>query len=180
MKLVPNILTACNCIHIVYLVHLRASAVRNAMKCKKVERERNLKSIIIMWIGPILTNLVPIICTKVQTKDVWFYFIYRHILLHGLHTIPIILIVILHIKMLRRVNKNNHVKMKRMSVSSGSSSKAIIREQKTPTQMIKGVAITLVVCYLPCLSWWQYSMIVFRTVGGRGGSDTSAAEVNYD
>ena len=133
-----------------------------------------------MWMGPILANLIPLICTKVQKKDLLFYFIYRHILLHGFHTIPIVLIVVLHIKMIRKVNKNNHAKMERMSVSSGSSSKVNIKEQKTPTKMIKGVAITLVVCYLPYLSWWQYSMIVFKTVGGRGGSDTSAAEVNYD
>ena len=78
--------------------------------------------------------------------------------------------------MIQKVNKNNKIKMQRISLSSGS--RISVNEQKTSTRMIKGVAIGLVLSYLPYLGWWQYSMIVFRVDGGRDGSETNAAEVN--
>ena len=176
MKLIPNILSACNCIHINYLVYLRYQSVAKAIKCKKMPRKRHWKSIIGMWIVSMLVNLFPLLATKIRTKNCWLLLISRHILLHGFHTIPIMLIIIFHVKLIQKVNKNNKIKMQRISLSSGS--RISVNEQKTSTRMIKGVAIGLVLCYLPYLGWWQYSMIVFRVDRGRDGSDTNAAEVN--
>ena len=176
MKLIPNILSTCNCIHIIYLVYLRYEAVAKAIKCKKMPRKRHWKSIIGMWIVSMLVNLFPLLATKIQAKKLGLLLISRHILLHGFHTIPIVLIIIFHLKMIQKVNKNNQAKMKRISISSGS--RISVNEQKTSTKMVKGVAIGLILCYLPYLGWWQYSMIVFRADGGRDGSDTNAAEVN--
>ena len=180
MKLLPNIFTTCNCIHIVYLVYLRHLAITKAIKCKSIKRERHRNAILTMWTTSILANIVPPLAAKIKIRNIgtYFLFISRLILLHGFHTIPIILIITFYGKMIRKVNQNNVEKMKRVSQASGVS-KLSTNDQKTPTKMIKGVAICLIVCYLPYLLWWQYSMIVFRANGGRDGGDSKTAEVSF-
>ena len=154
MKIIPNTLSTCNCLHVALLVYLRLIAVTKALKCKQIHRHHRKKTIVTMWIISFTICLFPPLTAKFNQKKIEVVF--KHIILHGFHTIPIIFIVFIYSKLIYIVESKRKMKTKQRMSSNTLS-----------TSMVKGVVICLFVCYIPYLAWWQYSMVIYRVGGNR-------------
>ena len=163
MKLIPNILSTCNCLHIALLVYLRLISVTKALKCKKIHRKHRYKSIMTLWTISIIVNVFPPLAARLDQKIQLS--IFKHILLHGFHTIPIVVIVAIYAKLIYAVESKNE-KDARQRRSAATCSR-VNANNRLSTRMVKGVVFCLLVCYLPYLTWWQYSMVAYRFGGAR-------------
>jgi len=156
------------------LVYLRLIAVTEAMKCKKIHRKHRKKSIFAMWIMSAIVNIFPPLAATVREESLreQLLMVSRNIVLHGFHTIPIICIIGIYVKLIYEIqSKNEEKELAKARMSEGTYTR-INLNNKLSTKMIKGVAICLIVCYLPYLAWWQYSMIVFRVGSERNDMDS--------
>ena len=163
MKLIPNTLSTCNCLHVALLVYLRLIAVTKALKCKQIHRHHRKKTIVAMWIISFTICLFPPLTAKFNQKKIEVVF--KHIILHVFHTIPIIFIVFIYSKLIYIVESKRKMKTKQR-MSSNTLSR-VNSNNKLSTSMVKGVVICLFVCYIPYLAWWQYSMVIYRVGGNR-------------
>ena len=151
-KLVPNILSTSNCLHIALLVYLRSMAIAKPLQYEDIHRYHHFISPVIIWLLSIVVNLFPPIalCFYNPLRLVFVY-----IVLHGGHTIPIIYIVWRYAKMAQIINKRNEVQRRISEVTEDKNRKRL--NTKLSTNMITGVAVCLVIFYLPYLVWWQYA-----------------------
>ena len=163
MKIIPNILSTCNCLHVALLVYLRLISVTKALKCKQIQRHHRKKTIMAMWIISLMINLIPPLAAKFDQEKIKVTF--KHILLHGFHTIPIIFIVVIYSKLISIVESKRKMETKRKM--SANTLSRLNSSNKLSTRMVKGVVSCLFVCYIPYLAWWQYSMVIYRVGGNR-------------
>ena len=127
-----------------------------------------------MWIMSAIVNIFPPLAATVREESLreQLLMVSRNIVLHGFHTIPIICIIGIYVKLIYEIqSKNEEKELAKARMSEGTYTR-INLNNKLSTKMIKGVAICLIVCYLPYLAWWQYSMIVFRVGSERNDMDS--------
>ena len=159
-----NTLSACNCLHVAYLVYQRLIAVRLALQHEKIPtKQTHSKAILSMWTLSLLINLVPPTAAYFNQKQVLMTF--KMLLLHGFHTLPIICIIVMYVILIHSIKlKNNDKETVSTAISKYSN---INMKTKLSTKMIKGVIVCLIFCYLPYLVWWQYSMETYQIGGER-------------
>ena len=150
----PNILSSSSCLHVQLLVFLRLLAVSKPLKYKEIHRSLRHISITIIWILSICVCLIPVFTMRFLPDNRLSFYCNRILVLHGLHTIPILCIVLLYVILIRTIHNT------RRSVSSISSSpciSTIMAGRNRQRKMMKGIVVCLIVCYLPYLLWWEYS-----------------------
>ena len=154
-KTVPNILSTCNCLHILLLVYLRVIAITRPLMYRDIHRRHHFKTPIIIWILSITVNLFPPLALCFWSRTLHLIFIL--FILHVFHTIPIGCIVVMYVKMIQVIRERNKRNMRGSDITDETERKRL--NTKLSTSMIKGVAVCLVICYLPYLFWWQYARI---------------------
>ena len=153
IKTFPNILTTSNCLHIALLVYLRFVAITKPLQYENIHRKHHIKSPILIWFISIIVNILSPISLCFGTEVSNFFVVL--FILHGFHTIPILSIIIIYVRMIKSINKTNEERL-RLSEFTDDNEKASAR---ISTRMIKGVSICLIICYLPYLFWFQYVRI---------------------
>ena len=163
LKMVPNVLSTCNCLHVALLVYLRLMSITQAFKYKKTFRQHRYKSIVIMWVTSVVINIVPLLMVYYKHEELFLFF--RHFILYTFHVFPIIYIVVVYAKLIHAIKTRNRKEAEtRMSEVSYAK---VNFNNKLSTKMIQGIVVCLIVCYLPYLAWWQYAMTVLRADGAR-------------
>ena len=153
MTFIPNILETTSILHVTLLVFLRLLAITDPMKYKEAHIKSRHRSIIVIWLLSIIVRLVALLSQKYHSK-VFFY--YRYFLLHIFHTIPIIMIVIMYGTLIMTLKKRSATLLT-MTEQSQQLSDSINRKM---TIVVKRIVVSLLICYVPFLSWEQYYMII--------------------
>ena len=158
-KLVPNIVSTCNCLHVALLVYLRLTAITKHIKYKKTIRKHQYKSIAIMWSISVVINIIPVLAAYFDDRATKL--IFKHIILYGFHAGPIIFIVVIYAKLIQAVKERNRKEAETRMSEVSHVNVNFLQNANLSTKMIKGVVVCLIFCYLPYLAWWQYAMVVF-------------------
>lgn len=153
LTFIPNILETTSILHVTLLVFLRLLAITDPMKYKEAHIKSRHKSIIVIWLTSIIVRLIALLSQKYHSK-VFFY--YRYFLLHIFHTIPIIMIVIMYGTLIMTLKKRSATLLT-MTEQSQQLSDSINRKM---TIVVKRIVVSLLICYVPFLSWEQYYMII--------------------
>ena len=161
LKIIPNILSTSNVLHIALLVYLRFIAITRPLKYEDTHRRHHNKSPIFIWLLSIVANLFPslVLCVRIGSE---YHLAVILFILHTFHTIPIILIVLMYTKMIKVISKRNErmseVRISQLMCSEAAEERERIKaNNKLSTNMIKWVALCLIICYFPYLLWWQYA-----------------------
>ena len=159
IKLVPNILSTCNCLHIALLVYLRLITITEVFKYKETIRQHRHKSIALMWLISVGINTIPVLAAGFE--HILLKLIFKYIILYAFHACPIIFIVVEYSKLIRVVEERNRKEAETRMSEFSHVNVNFLENAKLSTKIIKGVVVCLIFCYLPYLAWWQYAMIVF-------------------
>ena len=178
LKLVPNVLSASSCWHVALLVFLRLLAVTKPLEYEDMHKKLRYISLLIIWLLSICVCLLPLLSLIV--KSAGLYKFSRILVLHGLHTIPLIVIAILYVKFFYEIHKSaasTNQQLQRLSQGVNMRTSKLNEMAKSrQMKMMKGVVICLVVCYVPYLVWWEYNSSV---VGKRRPYYTSEVLLYY-
>ena len=153
LTFIPNILETTSILHVTLLVLLRLLAVTDPMKYKEAHIKSRHKSILVIWLTSIIVRLIALISQKYHTKA---FFYYRYFLLHMFHTIPIIMIVIMYVTLIMTLKKRSTALIT-MTEQSQQLSQSINRKMEI---VVKRIVVSLLICYVPFLSWEQYYMVI--------------------
>ena len=153
LTFIPNILETASILHVTLLVFLRLLAVTDPMKYKEAHIKSRHKSIIVIWTTSVIVRLAALLSQKYHTT-VFLY--YRYFLLHIFHTIPIIAIVIMYARLILTL-KRRSTNLITMTERSQQLSDSINRKM---TIVVKRIVVSLLICYVPFLSWEQYYMVI--------------------
>ena len=162
---IPNILTASNCLHVTLLVILRLLAVERPMQYEDIHAKFQCKPLIIIWIFSTTVCLLPVISSPFSQDNQsarYFHKFCREIVLHGCHTVPICMIIIMYSRMLWTISKSIE------RITSAKHRPQIIlnieaqRLKKELTRMVAGIVICLIICYVPYLIQWQIDILKER------------------
>ena len=161
LNLVPNILSSSSCLHVALLVFLRLLAIEKPLKYQEIHIKLRHVSIVVIWSPSICVCAISVFIERFQDDRTLSTASFdRVIVLHGLHTIPITCIIIFYIKLILTLARHG----RRHSVAtlyydSAATCRAAVMDMKAKQMRImKGVVACLIVCYLPYLSWWEYSI----------------------
>ena len=157
LTFIPNILETTSILHVTLLVFLRLLAVTDPMKYKEAHIKSRHKSILVIWLTSIIVRLIALISQKYHTKA---FFYYRYFLLHMFHTIPIIMIVIMYVTLIMTLKKRSMALIS-MTEQSQQLSQSINRKMEI---VVKRIVVSLLICYVPFLSWEQYYMVIAERV----------------
>ena len=153
LTFIPNILETTSILHVTLLVFLRLLAVTDPMKYKEAHIKSRHKSIIVIWTTSVIVRLAALLSQKYHTT-VFLY--YRYFLLHIFHTIPIIAIVIMYARLILTL-KRRSTNLITMTERSQQLSDSINRKMAI---VVKRIVVSLLICYVPFLSWEQYYMVI--------------------
>ena len=158
--MVPNIVSSSSCLHVAFLVLLRVLAVTKPLGYEDIHKK--LRHIILgtIWILSICVCILPVISERFHVE--WLYTFSRGLVLHGLHTVPIIAIIILYVIFFYTIHKSVASTNQELRTSGIQMRTSRFRAMAKSRQMkmMKGVVVCLVVCYVPYLIWWEYNMTV--------------------
>ena len=157
LTFIPNILETASILHVTLLVFLRLLAVTDPMKYKEAHVKSRHKSIIVIWLTSVIVRLTALLSQKYHST-VFFY--YRYVLLHIFHTIPIITIVIMYVRLIMTLKKRSTTLIT-MTEQSQQLSDSINRKMAI---VVKRIVVSLLICYVPFLSWEQYYMVIAERV----------------
>ena len=157
LTFIPNILETASILHVTLLVFLRLLAVTDPMKYKEAHVKSRHKSIIVIWLTSVIVRLTALLSQKYHST-VFFY--YRYFLLHIFHTVPIITIVIMYVRLIM-ILKRRSTTLTAMTERSQQLSESINRKMAI---VVKRIVVSLLICYVPFLSWEQYYMVIAERV----------------
>ena len=124
------------------------------MKYKDLHKKLHHISLVAIWLLSICVCQIPVFADLFQQDEL--YHISRNIILHGLHTTPIVLIVVMYLRLIWILQRGDTP----IGRFPNSSSTTISNVKCKQLKIMQGVVACLVICYLPYLAWWQYSTIV--------------------
>ena len=172
--LIPNILTTSNCFHVTTLVLLRLIATERPMSYRAIHLEFRNTAVPIIWVGSIIFCSIPIINEFLPlSRDV--HKIWRIVILHVGHTLPICLTAILYLRTIWVLSKPNNEDMcdlQEVPEVTKRLSLALQEKKRQMSKMITGIVICLLICYVPYLIQWQLDILVDRNT-----SELSTGEV---
>ena len=162
-KLVPNILSTAGCLQVLLLVFLRLLAITQPFTYIEIHKKLRHISIAIIWVVSFCVCMVPVLAVLLQCEIT--YEVSRVIVLHGFHTLPIICIVGLYVKLIITIHntrasvarKNNSVCVATMRNNRNMS---IVKVKQM--RMMTRIVVCLIVCYVPYIVWWAYVDMVIR------------------
>ena len=164
----PNILTASNCMHVALLVFLRLIALESPDTYEDTHRKLRHIGVAIIWVLSAIVCFLPLIntngCTVCSIEDCLMALqISWHIVIHGGHTLPIFMIVILYGRVLWRISRT---RIRRLSLYPSPVPEAIeraklaVRTKKNQvSRLIAANVVRLVICYAPYIVAWQINII---------------------
>ena len=172
--LIPNILTTSNCLHVTILVFLRLIATERPMSYRAIHLEFRNTAVPIIWVVSIIFSSIPVINEFLPlSRDV--HKIWRTVILHVGHTLPICLTVIMYLRTIWVLSKPDNVDMcdlQEVPEVTKRLTLALQEKKRQMSRMITGVVICLVICYVPYLIQWQLDILVDRNT-----SELSTGEV---
>ena len=124
-------------------------AITKPLSYRKVHIKLRHTSVVIIWMISLIFCSLPVFPLYYQKETI--YNASREFILHGFHTIPLILIVIMYGKMAWTVFEQNDL------CSTYGKSEVT---NKQSFGITKTVVLCLLVCYLPYLSMWEYTYSV--------------------
>ena len=150
--MVPNILRTSSCPHVVLLVFMRLLAVSRPLTYTATRNKIRRRSIVIIWLISISAQLLVVMAQIFAAENIYVY--YRNIYLHVFHSIPVISIVVMHVTLIRILErKNNSDAVTGLGGHAQSLDQSINMKM---TIMVKRIVSFLLLCYVPFLIWWQY------------------------
>ena len=179
MTFVPNVLQTSSILHVAVLVYLRLLAILKPMSYKDVHEKVRKRSIPIIWVVSIASRLISVLTQIFEPMPKPFYAAYRYIALHVFHTVPIIFIICMYVKLvwtLKKISEESNTTQATFT-NVRNPKKSI---SKKATLLVQRVVLFLLGCYLPFLAWEQYwEIITFERIPFiSGGSDEVIANKN--
>lgn len=127
------------------------------IKCKEIHKNLRHKSIIGMWM---LAFSVRSLALIIQIYKPDAFFVYRYFLLHGFHTVPLVLIIIMYLILIKRLKQRS----KSLEMMDLKSRQAADLMNKKMMIVVKRIVFALLICYVPFLFWEQYYLIISERV----------------
>ena len=160
LKTVPNLFSVSTCLHVTFLVVMRYVAIDKPMRYKEtfVFRYRR-RFIIAIWLLSISLCLLPILSKAITGKNHAYVYDFTHYLrLHGFHTLPVICIVGMYLKLSWTLKNDPTTNPRNLDEFSKSFDfqKCNNMKKKSSTKIIRKIIIGLLICYLPYIVCWQY------------------------
>ena len=159
----PNTLTASNCFHVTLLVFLRLIALEMPDTYEDTHRKIRHIGVVIIWVGSAMVCSLPLINTF---RTMMALQISWHFVIHGCHTLPICLIVILYGRVLWRISRT---RIRRLSLYPSPVPEAIeraklaVRTKKNKvSRVIAANVVRLIICYVPYIVAWQINVTYFE------------------
>ena len=106
-------------------------------------------SLVAIWLVSIVFCSLPVLTSYFEQEEC--YDIAIRTIIHGLHTIPVLGIFLMYIRLACKIT--NH---KRISIADGKN----LIANKENNRLIRRVVISLFLCYLPYISMWEYTYAV--------------------
>ena len=154
---IPNVLETNSILHVMLIVFLRLLTIIEPIKCKEIHKNLRHKSIIVMWVVAFSVRSLALIIQMYKPNAFWFY---RYFLLHGFHTVPLLLIIIMYLILIKSL-KNRSQTLEMMDLKSRQAANQM---NKKMTIVVKRIVFALLICYLPFLFWEQYYLIISERV----------------
>ena len=159
LKIVPELFSASTCLHVTFLVLMRYVAINKPTRYKKTfvyQQRRGV--IIIIWLLSISLCLLPILSKASSGRNhAYVYDFTNYIRLHGFHTLPVICIIGMYLKLSWTLKKDV---TSPSNVDEFSKSfdfqKCNNMKKKSSTKIIRKIIVGLLICYLPYIISWQY------------------------
>lgn len=160
LKIVPDLFSASTCLHVAFLVLMRYVAIDKPMRYKEtfVFRHRR-RFIIAIWLLSVSLCLLPILSKAITGKNHAYVYDFTHYLrLHGFHTLPVICIVGMYLKLSWTLKNDTTTNARNLDEFSKSFDfqKCNNIKKKSSTKIIRKIIIGLPICYLPYIVCWQY------------------------
>ena len=159
LKILPDLFSASTCLHVTFLVLMRYIAIDKPTRYKKTFVFKQRKWFIIaIWLLSISLCLLPILSKAVTGKNHAYVYDFTHYLrLHGFHTLPVICIVGMYLKLSWTLKKDPTSPRNLDEFSkSFDFQKCNNMKKKSSTKIIRKIIIGLLICYLPYIVCWQY------------------------
>ena len=163
LKIVPELFSASTCLHVTFLVLMRYIAINNPTGYKRsfVFKHRRY-FIITIWMLSISLCFLPILSKAVTGKThAYVYDFTSSLRLHGFHTLPVICIVGMYLKLSLKLKKGPTSPQNLDEFSkSFELQKCNKMKKKSSTKIIRKIIIGLLICYLPYIVCSQYVYVV--------------------
>ena len=159
LKCVPRTLSSATCLHVAVLVYLRLVGITQPLKYEQIHHRLRYISIVAIWLVSIVIDLIPVVALRFKQELI--YDIFREVIFHGLHTIPVICIVLMYGKLSWVLSERMTRKASVYSTCSAASGQSTGQTKKSRSnRIIKGIVLCLLVFYIPYLSAWEYAYSV--------------------
>ena len=163
LKIVPELFSASTCLHVTFLVLMRYVAINKPTGYKSTFVFRHRRAIIItIWILSISLCLLPIVSKATTGQNhAYVYDFTNYIRLHGFHTVPVLCIVGMYLKLSWKLKRDltNQQNLDEFS-KSFDFQKCSQMKKKSSTKIIRKIIIGLLICYVPYIACWQYVCVV--------------------
>ena len=163
--LIPNILTTSICLHVTLLAFLRLVALEVPAKYEEIDQKRRRVAIIIIWVASVTVCAITVISAHFSDTVA---LISEFFTLHGCHTLPICLIVIMYLRILwtisqKKIRGISNVDPTELPKAAKFATERINSKKNEMFRMITGNVLRLIICYVPYIvSWHIHVEIDFR------------------
>ena len=168
---IPNTLTTANCMHVALLVLIRLIDLEMPVKNEKMHTKLRLAGVISIWTVSAIVCAIPVISAP-SSSDAFALtsapLIGSIVVLHGCHTLPIFLVVILYIRVVCTISKTrirgfSFYKSPKEVPEAAKSAKLKLRAKKNEMSRLVAInVIRLIVCYVPYIIMWHINMLGCR------------------
>ena len=136
---------------------MRLLAISRPLTYKRIHEQLRHKSIVIIWIISIISQLLRVI-TQIFTTET-FYPIYRDICLYFFNALPLLSIVVMHVTMVL-ISKRRKRTAAQTSPQTNAQCTMDEAQNRKMRLIVMRIVLFLLILYVPRLIWWQYYNIV--------------------
>ena len=173
---IPNTLTTANCMHVALLVLIRLIDLEMPVKNEEIHTKLRLAGVISIWTVSAIVCAIPVISAPFSETAA---LITEFFIIHGCHTFPICLIVIIYLRIIwtisqTRIRGISDADPAELPEAAKYATERINSKKNEMFRMITGNVIRLIICYVPYIVAWHIHVeIDFR------GTCELTAEVGY-